>query len=81
MPKVVPGYRIGQAANLAHDYLVSKGLPEGKTLEEAWEERTGMYIAFLDRMDEKFSNLPEPPAQKSEEIPVILDMGEEDSTN
>lgn len=73
----VPGYAIGQAANLAHDYLLAKGLPEGTDFRSAWMERTGLYIDVLQDIERYFSapNYAPYTAETKEVggIPVIID--------
>lgn len=54
----VPGHRIGQAANLAHEYLLGRGYDPLKE-KEMWESLMGEYIPFLTDMEKKFSNSDE----------------------
>ncbi len=94
MPKI-QGWRIGQAANLAHERVLwdrvdteSKGeTMSEESFTELWREHTARYIAILNDFEQEFggvddedwTDMPRPKRA----IPIKLDFGEEiiDTTN
>ncbi len=80
-----PGFRIGQAANLAHDWAMrdSGHNTDTKAFLTAWEERTGLYIKILNDMEKEFGDDEDWTDKKPEpkEIPVKLDFGDTQETN
>lgn len=78
----VPGHRIGQAANLAHEFLMgSRDVSAMNQLQFVadWKERTKEYIDILTDMEKQFSNLDEDWTDRKPEkkpIPVKLDFGD-----
>ncbi len=82
--RAVIGYRVGQAANWAYDYLMKNGpiRPDGTKgdFAEELQIRTEMYIKVLDNLESYYGKDDWKPFVRAKDIPVIVDIEDEPDT-